>query len=443
MSTHRTHELGQFVLPADASSLRDGTDSSTIEQELNLLTFQPPPIARSFAFLQVRDGIDDQPQAQTDELVEARSELNRLAQDNIHSNRDLKRIREYMTQFEGRGLSGSEMASTYREVSRLIATNPVTTNISYEDRLKIAQQIMKNAARPGNVDQGRHDTCNVTVVEARMYTRNPSKAAKLVVDVATTGSFTTKDGTTITLAADSLKPDEEARGTTPANGQRSFASQIFQITAVNVHWQRSNSDPFGNYADKGSIKYEQIPSKRNLFGKDHGERLLHYLPGQLQPKELAKGPTLGAPHLKEIANQISGLNESDFVLENKLKGGANTVKVGSEQELKEAIKKAKDSNSLPVIIRVHTGNEPFLSDRGGSFARSQGVWHVVTITAYDEAAGVVSIDNQWGTGSDHKKVKVSQLYKATEPPADLNWMRMHEYTKDLFKQLPIPPIRFE
>jgi hypothetical protein len=262
-------------------------------------------------------------------------------------------------------------------------------------------------------------------VEVRTFSRNPAAATKLIADIATTGNAMSADGTKIIIDAKSLKPDEESSQNPTPDRERSYASQIFQITAANIYWQRQAADPNGNYAPKGSLRFEQDPSKRGYFGNDTGERLMACWSNP--PKELAKGPAMGASALQDIADQIAGTKDNGFVIENKIKGGPNTVQVSSDQQLKDVLINLKKSGELPAIIRVHTGNEPFLTDRGGGLSRSKGVWHVVSITAFDEQTGKVWIDNQWGKSSDHV-IKLHDLYNATIEPKGGAWQMMHEST---------------
>ncbi|MBS1993239.1 MAG: hypothetical protein JSS83_22140 [Cyanobacteria bacterium SZAS LIN-3] len=365
-------------------------------------------------------------------LDEAREHLKTLADTMVASKmmkgKDRDRLNSDMAAFESRatqaGLTADEIKGTYENTSRLMEYTGQGP-IDQANRVKIAEQALHHAANPGQIDQGRHDTCNVSTVEVRNFSCNPAAAIKLIADVATTGSFVASDGTAISIDARSLKTDSESSRNPTADGERSYASQIFQITAANVFWQRRLTDPAGNVATKGSLRFIQDPSKRSSFSGDTGERLMDYASNP--PKELAENPALSASALKEIANQISGKSDNGFVIENKIHGGANTVHVGSEIDLKDALLAIKQAGNFPAIIRVHTGNQPFLGDQGGGLSRSKGVWHVVSVTAYDEQTGRVWIDNQWGRSSDHK-MKVSDLYDATLEPKGNSWLMMHEST---------------
>jgi hypothetical protein len=362
----------------------------------------------------------------------ARDHLSALADSMVGSKamkqKDGDHLKADMAAFEARagqaGLDASEIAKTYENVSRLIESTGQST-VDQPSRIKIAEQALHHVAYPTEIDQGRHDTCNVSTVEVRTFMRYPSAATKLIADVATTGSYTSADGTKITIDAKSLKTDEESSQNPTPDRERSYASQIFQIAAANVYWQRQEEDPAGNYATKGSLRFEQDPSKRGYFTNDTGERLMAYWSNP--PKELSKGPAMGASALKDIADQISGKSDDGFVIENKIKGGPNTVQVSSEKDLRDALIDIKKGGQLPAIIRVHTGNEPFLSDQGGTLSRSKGVWHVVSVTAFDEQTGKVSIDNQWGKSSDHQ-MKIGDLYNATLEPKQNSWQMIHEST---------------
>ena len=366
-------------------------------------------------------------QAQPDlNRAQERLKLESLAS-GLLKKRDLSRLVDEMNTFETRcqssGLSDRQIAETYSHVARLLSAPSAV--LPADQRIKVAQQIVRNAARPTSIDQGHHGTCNVTVVETRTYTRSPESAAKLVADIATTGSFTTKDGFAITPTKRSLTLDEESSNNPPGDGERGLASQIFQITAANVFWQRRIVTPDSKLSSWGSIVYEQIPNKRSRFTGDSGERVMDYSVNP--PRETTKyeqGPALSVSDLPEIYNQITGANDTNFVIENKVHGGANTIQVSSPRELETAI--TTSSPNFPLFIRVHTGNEPFLSDQGGSFARQRGVWHVVSIIGYDRNTKKVIIDNQWGKHAD-RSIDLDKLYKATMEPGTPEWKKKHEY----------------
>jgi hypothetical protein len=384
-------------------------------------------------------------------LATDRTAFEAQARTSITKNRDIKRLLDDMTTFETRaksaGITDAQVDEVYKHATRLLAEPQGT--MSQSDRNKIALQIIRNSAKPNNIDQGHHGTCNVSVVEGRIYTRNPEAAAKLIADVATTGSFTTADGAKITPTARSLQADDEAGGTWASDGERGLAGQVFQVTAANIKWQRQVVTPDFRLSKLGQIVYEQIPNKRSRFSGDTGERVMDY--NVTPPRETTKysqGPSLSVSDLTDISNQITGKTEKDFVFENKVHAGRDTITVSSPQELETAILDAQKNGKLPAFIRVHTGNDPFLTDQGGWFSRQRGVWHVVSVTNYDQKSKKVSIDNQWG-GSSDRAVDLEKLYKATMEPGTDEWKKKHEFfivpglgKRDPFRSMDMSPRSF-
>src|SRR5262249_37557927 len=133
--------------------------------------------------------------------------------------------------------------------------------------------------------------------------------------------------------------------------------------------------------------------------------------------------------ITDVSNQITGKKERDIIIRNTERiGGDSTLRVDSEQALKDALVSAKEKGRLPIIISVDTGNEPFFTDSGAKAAGGAGAdaaggsgdWHAVNITDYDAASGLVSVDNQWGTNNDRltgdRRISLADLYRATLPP---------------------------
>jgi len=389
---------------------------------------------------QLGDALVDKTDA-NDPRVEM-AKLDELAEGQITDPEMLARFQNDARDFEERAamkaLSKDEIAETYKQVGRLL-DSPGEQPIAQADRIRLAQEVMHLAAHPTECDQGDHKTCNVTTVESRTYTRNPAAAAKLVADVATTGQFKTADGSIINIDANSLQKDFEAGKAIQEKDDRNYASQIFQVTAVNIHWQRQDKRPYdrpgvltrigmelgltdGNEVAKGSIRYEQRPPVPGMTPPDTGERLVDYSRNPPQVVVDGQGTPVQRPNLypdaiTEISNQITGKNEKDMVIVNKALSANSAVNVGSEKDLQDALAKAKVEGRMPIIIYVHTSNEPFFSDSGEGAAGGSGGWHVVNITDYDAANALVSVDNEWGESADgltgDRRVSTANLYKAT------------------------------
>ncbi|HEY9867627.1 MAG TPA: LysM domain-containing protein, partial [Candidatus Obscuribacterales bacterium] len=385
-----------------------------------------------------------------DPRVEA-ARLNDLAESKITDPEALARFQENMREFERRaeerGLPPEEIARTYREIGRLLeAEDNPNIPLTAEDRIRLAEQVMDQAAHPTHIDQGFHDTCNVTTVESRTYTTHPAEAARLVADVATTGEYRTNTTppVVVTVNPESLIPDPESEIHPPTGDSRSHASQIFQVTAVNIHYTMENnrSDP------PGRISYEQVEPVPGSTPPDDGERLLDRSTDP--PTELARDPELDDDHIVDIANAITGENSSDVMIAHPdtIAGEGNKVtRVNSEAELNESVARLAREGKLPVIIGVYGTSEPFLTDSGGGRAGGSDGAHVVTITGYRPGPPpMVEVDNQWGEEADHtgdRAVSMHDLYLSMRPPdnagqiadmrRDVEWNREHN-SIDTFKE---------
>jgi hypothetical protein len=315
-----------------------------------------------------------------------------------------------------------EVLGVYENVSRLLDAKG-NQPVSRENRIVLAEQVLEQAAHPMGIDQGQHLTCNVTTVEARIYSKYPSKAAALVADVALTGKFETENprDNDVVLDRSSLKPDKEAANNPPKDGERSYASQIFQMTAANIHWQRRLFDPNGVGVARGELRYVQIEP---INSEDTGERVRNSKGETLKIRDedgkesKITEPFLDVGDLVSISNEITRKTETNFALANSAECFDCYVHgFKTEQEFAKVLKDEK--SQYPLILMVHTYNEPFWKDSGhggkGGAGGDMGGWHVVNVNSYNEKTGEVQISNQWGDKTD-KKVSLSTLYKATFGP---------------------------
>lgn len=315
---------------------------------------------------------------------------------------DMEKMEEKVRNGE---LTEHELAEFYHEVGRLLEADGYSPTTPQE-RETLAIQVMENAANPTMIDQGSNPTCNVTAIETRTYTRSPADAARVVADVAITGQYTAYDGTQV-------KVDPKPHGVSKnedADSVRNYASEVFQVATINLHYAKHDSDKAYVYDIEGTghlVDYSKNP-----------------------PKDIDESPKLDARELTEISNQITGLDERDVVIgHEKNRGGddEDITNFKNEEEFNELLKRLKEEGKLPVIIAVHTGNEPFWSDSGkgaaGGAGGPDGGGHVVTITDYNEGPPpTVAVDNQWGSDDDHltpeTQLSVHDLYMATRKPKD-------------------------
>jgi hypothetical protein len=311
------------------------------------------------------------------------------------------------------GLSEQEVLKTYEQIERLLRASgdkPLTA----KERLKIAEAVLFHAAMPTNIDQGSHNTCSVTALECRIFTRTPSEAARLIADVALTGQYTAHDGTVIKVDP---TPHDQSKEAPYQDCIRTHASEIFQVTAVNLYYAARNKQTGKD------IRYVQTePVVGNP--EDTGERLYDYSSGKaklvMNDGNPAREPNMGPFAAAETSNLITGKNETDVAL----RAGASDKNglisdVSSVRSLQKKLLELKAEHKLPIITMVHSDNEPFYTDCGGGAAGGSGAWHVVTITDYDEKTGKVYVDNEWGYEADHDRdrpINVSDLFVAMNEP---------------------------
>ncbi len=361
-----------------------------------------------------------------------------------------RRFKEFMRDFEARadarGLSQEEKALTYHHINRMISAG-AEAPISQQDRLFLAQQVLDQSARPHNIDQGLNNTCNVTTIENRIFTRNPSEAARLISDVTTTGRYITADGTVVDLSRvpGALAPDSEAslglwQGFDAAgnrdirlDGRRTWTSQLFETTAANVKWARSSDF---NLQPGEVILYEK-PFGPVPGSSDTGERLYKYKAsedGTVIREELAQQPHIMDYELTDINNQIVGGHDQHFVIRNGaydstgIKAG-DVAMVNSEQEFQQLLlnmhaQALRDpaSNPFPAVLYVDVRHEPFRRFFGAADAGGNGGAHVINIQGIlvDPTTGkyYVEVTNQWGSASNHlgaNAIPLDVLYNATKP----------------------------
>lgn len=371
----------------------------------------------------------------TRETIGARADLA------IKNEAKLKQFKDSMQAFEKRcteqGLPQTEVLDTYLQLGRIL--NP-GTNLIHGNAGLLARSLIQNAADPTSIDQGGHNTCNVNTLECRLYTQEPSTVADLIADVAINGTFKTADGTIIRPGEQT--PDLEARFDPTPDGLRDYASQIFQRTAINVHWNRKDTLPGGKMVGKGNIQYRQ--------GKP-GEPAEYLLNTSVTPSEIHKFRSLDSSHpwldldgLTDINAQITGKPSVNFGIQRWIypsdsNGVAKVVTFGG---FKEKLDEYKRQNSFPVIVAVDGGKKPFGSGDGGFGP------HVVTLTDYDPSTGKVTLDNQWGKENDltdlpGQKAKVTdrELFDSMNmlPSGSYLWEHLVKNVKDIKQNDVLPP----
>jgi hypothetical protein len=347
-----------------------------------------------------------------------------------------QRMRENIEKFEKRAalqeppMKPEEVAKTLREIKLLVETpDRPDQPLNKAERISVADQVLQHAADPTSIDQGANNTCSVTTVEARMFSKEPSKAAEMIRELSINGSYVThgQPPVTIKLDREKLKAGSEESNNPPKDNERSHASKIFQEGAIAVSHERHGvtvRDSSGKVVAEyppGSVEYRKgEPDPGGKPPDDTGEQLIDKKTGkpiQDADRHDIHGPCLDDDHIIDTYNDITGSEPPErgvyLVNENWVVGeGKHVERVKTEEDLKKQLEEAKGPPSkFPIIVGVNTGQEPFFTDSGGGDAGGSGGGHVVTITDYDLTTGLVKMDNQWGKASDHP-MTVHDLHRA-------------------------------
>lgn len=357
-----------------------------------------------------------------------REKLDHLADTKIGLLKERTQFKEDMKAFEQRAkeqhLSDEEVAKTYREISRVLEAKG-TQPMDDRKRVRVALGIMAVAAEPTSNDQGSHNTCNVTTIENRLFTREPSTAAKLIADVATTGKYIAADGTTVKLdRANFSTHGEEANNAPRGTNERNYASQLFDVTAVNLLLAKHNEATI----PPGDLRYSQ---ERSTGAKDSGERVRDYSTNP--PTKIADDPQDAAMFngMVDINSIITGRFEPEAFMSHKDSVTSQDEKVTSfetKEEFEAKLAAAKEAGGFPIVLGVHANNRPFFdpnSKRPLHVDQALADGHVVLITGYDPVKHTVTYDNQWGNDQDHrddKPVSVADMYQATKRVSVTEWL---------------------
>ncbi len=345
--------------------------------------------------------VHEQPSPQTPrtELDEARDRLRDDAQKNITDGNARREFLAHMDQFEQRAKNENvpekQVSDTYKQLSRLLEAQE--GKAPKEDRVLAAESFALHMADPKTMDQGQHNTCNVTSVAKREMFINPSTQAEMITTVALTGEYVASDGKHIKIDQDSLTPGREESKLPPVEPGRTYATQLMTLAMVNDVLQRRMPP---EYYSQGRV--EGIG--------DTGERVVNAdgTPRATFPHE----PGIWVPDLQALATRLDGRPNSvlanDTVLQSE-----NLQRFGTEDEFKARLREMKENHNLPAVIMVDVSDPIY--GWGGDRSKP-GVWHMVIVDNYDENTGKIRMLNQWGRQAD-MTMNVSDLYRTTHLPS--------------------------
>ncbi|MBP9091940.1 hypothetical protein KBI23_13020 [bacterium] len=411
-------------------SRKNRLPSELLAQAKEPTVFKPMPIPS----IEVRRP-GDAPTPLTDltapsDLINSRTELKRLVEAKIQSPSERKQFLDDIDHFEanfdqrsGKSSTGKlrEMADTYAQLSRLLSAD---TDIlaKYPQcqlkegetpwRVRVAEQIIHQAAEPFTISQGKLAVCAAASLEVREYYREPAAVARLVTDVLLTGKYEATAGGTkvdLTKCPDNLIPDpfskqfsveKEVKGepiyvwNLPYSDARSFASQLFEVTAINLVLQ-----PRG-------YRYEQpVPSDYARVENRANGKTVDIRTHEAKPWGSGENRTFGDAEIASAAYKITGKDEGWFVIS----AGSLTQREAATTEIRKiyefdnrdlqiqnvfsptevlaALRRTREQDEWPPIVRIDASLKPVNQTKGGA--------HFLVISDISANGIKLSFDNSW------------------------------------------------
>jgi len=370
--------------------------------------------AQAQAQIQTRRAANDSNALQGKDISASLNKLSADAAQNMdssHRSEFMGELNGFLAQAKLRNFSQEEINRTLDATAQLLEGQGEKA-LSQTDRVWLATTLMHNLSHPDRIDQGYHNTCNVTAVSKVLMAKDPATMAEMVSSTALNGYYQASDGKRIAIDAQSLEPDSEAVGGKTVDRKRNYANQVFDIISINNYWQRNNPP------------YSWV--QRQPAGQgDTGERMLDAFGRAICRADGSyfDEPNLGCSAMIEIGREL-GMKEN-FLISN-VKADGDGVRVDSPDQLSQSIK-GMLAEGHPAMIFVAQGNKLFTGKNGHP---GQG-WHVVTIDSYDAATGKFHLSNQWGAQND-QMVNIADLYDATLPES--LWAKDSNYfNKQIFE----------
>ncbi|MBX9689662.1 MAG: hypothetical protein K2X27_23325 [Candidatus Obscuribacterales bacterium] len=360
----------------------------------------------------------------------------------------LHNLIDNMSKFEQRAkqnqLSQKQIDETYKTIDRILSCKegPLTEDL----RRQVVRETMQHLGDPTVISQGGHNTCNVTAIQDRAYVLHPEKASKLIADIATKGEFQSALGPIVKLNREDFFPDKEARKSRPEAGLRDYATQLFNVTAVNLYYQAAKPD----------WRYKQIIENDPTTHKEHLKEGLFDKNGRQvsQFGHTIDGPGLGANAIAYINDAIVGKHEKYAVLSFQQGNlhrpgtkdlGVTSAEIGDEENFRHILKDLKDKHQLPAIGAVEVGVYPLNIDSGAPVVGYENGGHVVNFTdmqnGSDAKTSHVSMDNEWSLKEDHldKSVNLHDAYLCVAGKQAARLDAFCELDEAENKHKPVPP----
>jgi hypothetical protein len=305
---------------------------------------------------------------------------------------DFERNRQELETRMGHGAGAeAETAKTYDQIRKLLDTK--SSQVDDKERVAIAGQVMDRAAHPTASNQGSSYNCEAATVANRIYSKNPSEAARAVTEATLTGSYHDGQGRTIHLDHDTvahnrgqLSDDAKRLGAEP----RTHADQIMQALV-------RNEDLVAGTADRSNSqrRYEvHAPDKNHPTGEFTYDYSTH------PPTDISASHTGTRSDEGTLFQAMTGKEDFNSTIH---RGD------GSTQTLDDFKRRLANQHDFPVTMSVNPDQEPFKSMMGTQ--GGEGIQHDITIEGYDPKTGQVRYRNA-AFGSKEQSASADQLYNS-------------------------------
>jgi len=300
-------------------------------------------------------------------------------------------------------ISIPQLALALKSVNEIVEPGVVHPTKVDVDRL--AMQALELIAHPHKVKQGKNPTCGPAAIEYCTYLKHPENASDLISQVVRLNQFETMDRSQIVVNGLNVVREKY--------WDRNHANQIFQNTAVNVHWQRkhdltpwlSPNDGVNISLRPGLTRYQRQWTRQI---NESPYRLLDYSrfpPAPVHKRIPGQDADLSCPlfTMKSVADAHEQINGT-------VAGGITLCeKFSNSRELADVLAGRSNKSQLPVIAWVDV-RQPLFNKGVGPVSEFGG--HAVVIKSYDHENKTVSIFNPWGETLND--VRIKDLYQATK-----------------------------
>ena len=346
------------------------------------------------------------PQPDREGLSQARNKLfSAIGASELSPNEKLEMIRD-LTQLEQRARQGEmgaslpevrkELQKAYSQIERLFSDQSKEPNRL--EKLSAARQLARELGDPSDIDQGvSSDACRMVSAQYRLAVRKPSVVAKVVSDALLEGKVRFGNPQQeLALDDRNRKPSSKEalfKGSPHISEERSFASQLFQVAAMNAlgsdqqivnehlhftrKWNEDNADfNVPNYSKLVFVQTaESRPEadksgKREAPSRKNNGMLVYGVNGDNKPVLLANGQRgdgstqllLQACSSQKVLDAFDPNAHKEAVFAHSgmiayTREGAASENDGrgmrlfkNEDELRDAVKAAKQKGNLPIII---------------------------------------------------------------------------------------------